>query len=306
MGVAGSKASEADAVEEQSTGRPRISQGTKRRQPDEAASRSPKKHKAAKESESHLHVDLAFRSPRPRPNSNSTVYRDGHVEPSRTIVQPDAATTTDMPIAKSLGFPAEQSQPDIEAPRNITPDPVAEISHAIVASPQFQHTLHYLRQESEEVPSGWAVAAAAPISQSQLQQNLAMIRKASADLKDVHLTAIYRKDNLQLSITTIPTKDTDIRSRASRRASVQPPGLPAIQRGNSTRQGPDPAPLGPVATKRPHAVGNIDANRGRKRRRRASGEDGQSYLLKRPVCKLRGLWRKDDWSGWSGLLKREF
>lgn len=313
MGVAGSKASEVDESNAQSTitiarhlsaSGPNSLQGTKRRRADEEAlTQSLKRRKPTEISGGHRQIDLPYCSPRSVQTSGTDrVHYEGGVPP---------AIISGFPTAEAL--PTNCSIPSVEQSRLEHGDPnmttsgrVAELDQAIIASPRFQNAIRSLREASEEVPSGWAVSAAPPISQSQRSHNLAMIRKAIGSLNGVHLTSTYSRDNLQLSTTQMPLHNTASRSRVSRRASLRPCELAGIQRRSRIVHKTDPIPPALNTSKRLHVDETVDVDRSRKRMRKALDGSAQTHRTKQPGCKLVGLWRKDDWSGWSGLLRTEF
>lgn len=299
MGVAGSKASELDAVEERPATRmpssfpvtaSHNSRGLKRRHTDETVLGGAKKRKAAKGAH---HIDLVFRSPKP-----------GHTRLGRTEHEGVASGSPQANVSADRGLilPAEQSQigdNDPSLPRNTT--------SGRVAAPPFNHVIRSLREESEELPSGWAVAEAPLISQSQRDHNLTMVRRAVASLKDVHLTDTYSKGSFQLSSTFIPAQDASNRNRPrlSRRASVQTPGLPRLHRRSRIFHRPASLSLGVVATKRPLAD-EYSAGQYYKHVRRNTAGSMHRRSATGHVRKLHCLWRNDDWSGWSGLLQTEY
>ncbi|CZT25121.1 uncharacterized protein RCC_10850 [Ramularia collo-cygni] len=305
MGVAGSKASEIDTVENPSTVNtsknllapaPGASLGTKRRHAEETALKGVKKRKGT-ESGSHQHISLAFRSPKPGKDSSSDGTGYGSIETSAAAPRSSKA---DVPPGLTLS--TEHTQPEIEDSRDIILDAAADHSQAAVVSPRFQDVIRSLRDGSEDVPSGWAVVAAPPVSQSQRDHNLAMIRNAVASLNSVHLSSTYSRHNLQLSTTVIPPQNAVRNSRSSRRSSVQGSGLASLQRRSRVLNRPDPITLGVANAKRHRPDGDVEESRPHKRLRKSLVAVMHSQSNnKRHIRKLTGLWRKDDWSGWSVL-----
>lgn len=184
--------------------------------------------------------------------------------------------------------------------------PVFRDGQQIVVSPRFYDTVRSLRQGSEAVPSGWVEAATACISMPQREQNVTLIRKAIACLRGLYLTPTYDRANLCPLKTNRAVNVTETGSCASRRTSVQPASTATTQRESRIVNGFMAAALGDMPEKIPVRGKRIlDGQSHRHVGRRRDPKGVSSHTVKHDMRALEGIWRKDEWSGWSGLLKKE-